>query len=295
MAERAYAWHEQLVSPARQRPELWRLLSGLMLIGAIVFGLNAVLYGAVQSVGSDAWVQAFLSGKSPMGLLVMLGSFIFVTAGVAAAARQFQKRSLFSVIGPLDQTARQFWQVFRLLLVLGLVVLVLPPYDMGAPLKPNMAFGHWLLVLPVSLVAILIQTSAEEILFRGYIQQSLAARFRSPLIWMLLPALLFAVGHYLPSQAGDNAVLIAVWSGIFGLLMADLTARAGTLGPAIALHLFNNMVALLIVALPGGLSGLALFVMPYEMSDTENLRAWLAVDFLTMFVTWLIARIALRR
>ncbi len=106
---------------------------------------------------------------------------------------------------------------------------------------------------------------------------------------------MFALGHYLPQEAGGNALPIALWSGVFGILMADITARAGTLGPAIALHLFNNMIALLIVSLPDSLSGLSLYLLPYSMADTEHLRAWLAVDFATMFVTWLLARLALRR
>ncbi|TMV06916.1 CPBP family intramembrane metalloprotease [Ruegeria sediminis] len=291
----AYAAHERLVAPARARPEIWRLLAGLALLAVVVFGLNASLLALVAGLGSDVWVETFLSGSTPVAMLVLLGSFGFVILGVALAARQMQRRMLQSIVGPYRETLAQFWQVLRVLLVLGAVILALPPYDMGAPLKPNLAPLVWLAILPFSLMAILIQTSAEEILFRGYLQQCLAARFRSPVIWMGLPSVLFALGHYVPAQAGENAFLIALWSGTFGLLMADLTARAGTLGPAIALHFFNNLIALLFIALPGSLDGLALFLLPYEMSDTGHLRAWLVVDFALMLVAWLTARIALRR
>ena len=76
--------------------------------------------------------------------------------------------------------------------------------------------------------------------------------------------------------------------------MADLTARAGTLGPAIAVHLVNNASALIFVSLPDSLSGLSLYTVPYSMSDTEQLRAWLVVDFALMIVGWLAARVAIR-
>ena len=153
----------------------------------------------------------------------------------------------------------------------------------------------WALLLPLSLIAVLVQVSSEEILFRGYIQQALAARFSSPLVWMILPAALFAMGHYLPEEAGANAVPIALWAGAFSVLMADLTARAGTLGPAIAVHLVNNIVALLFISLPDSLSGLSLYTLPYAMSDTGQLRAWLAVDFAVIVICWLGARLAIRR
>ena len=81
----------------------------------------------------------------------------------------------------------------------------------------------------------------------------------------------------------------------FGILMADLTARAGTLGPAIAVHFVNNIVALLILGSPSGLYGLALYLLPYELSDVTALRPWLLVDCATTLVLWLVARLAIRR
>jgi len=47
--------------------------------------------------------------------------------------------------------------------------------------------------------------------------------------------------------------------------------------------------------MPDDLSGLALYVTPFGMEDTEALRAWLPVDFAMMLVSWLAARLAIRR
>jgi len=180
-------------------------------------------------------------------------------------------------------------------LAIAAVLLLLPPYGMGPELIENMQFSAWLMLLPLSLLAVLVQTGSEEILFRGYIQQQLAARFSSPWVWMVFPSMVFALGHYVPAQAGENALLIAAWSGMFGILMADLTARAGSLGPAIAVHMMNNVAAMVVISLPDGLNGLSLYTVPFAMSDTEELRAWMPVDFATMLVSWLAARLAIRR
>ncbi len=294
----SYAAHEILVSPARVRPALWRLAVGLVLVALIAFGLNAVFDGLARIAAPEFWHETLRNpaamGSNPVSLLVLLASFGFVALGVALAARLLQHRAPVGLIGPLPLAVRQFWRVLRLLLLLSAVVMILPPWDYGEPLVQNMTPGRWVLLLPLSLGAVLVQTATEELLFRGYIQQTLAARFAHPAVWVLLPSVLFAAGHYLPVQAGDNAVLIALWAGLFGVLMADLTARAGTLGPAIAVHFANNITSLLIVSLPDGLSGLALFTLPYEMSDTTILRGWLAVDFMLMLLGWLTARLAIR-
>lgn len=291
----AYAPHEILVAPARAYPELWRPLLGFAIITVVVLALNLVLLAAVTAFGSAELVSGFEDGSSALALLVILSSFAFATLGVGLAVRQVQHRKLISVVGAPILTVRQFWRVLRALVVLGALLFVLPPYDMGPPLEPNLPVFRWLLLLPLALVAVLIQVSAEEILFRGFLQQSLAARFRAPWIWMGVPSLIFAAGHYAPLAAGDNAILIAVWAFVFGLLSADITARAGTLGPAIAMHFANNVTALLIVSLPDGLGGLALYHLPFETSDTGILRQWLVVDFAVMIVSWLVARLALRR
>ena len=234
-------------------------------------------------------------GGSSAGLLMLLGGFIFLTLGTAVAVRVFHARSLGSVLGPWRAVVRDFTSVFRGLLILAFVVAILPPYDLGVPLTSNLAPGTWALLLPFTLTAILIQTSAEEIVFRGYLQQQLAARFGSPVVWMVLPTALFAFGHDLPAEAGDNAVIVALWAGIFGLMMADLTARAGNLGPAIAVHFANNLTAIALISLPDSLSGLALFTVELSIADEEALWTLLPVDFGMMILMWLTARLAIRR
>lgn len=291
----AYAAHDRLVAPVRPRSELWRLLLGMVLITVIIFGLNTVLHSLVRALAPAAWYADLFSGHRPGPTLLLLASFGFMTLATMATVSLLQQRPPLTVLGPLGLVVRQFWQVLRLLLILGLAMLLLPPYDVGAPLIPNLSLGHWLLLLPLSLLAILIQTSAEEVLFRGYLQQSLAARFSSPLIWMVIPSALFALGHYTPTEAGANAGLIVLWAAVFGLLMADLTARAGSLGPAIAVHFFNNITALLFTASPEALNGLALYLLPFSMSGTDLARGWLAVDFAMLFISWLVARLAIRR
>ena len=290
-----YAAHEALVRTARQRPALWRLILGLVVVILVGYLLFSAAHSVLVGLFPGPWLEGLLDGSNPAAMLAMLGGFGFVTVGVAVAARLLQKRGLLSVTGAPGLLVRQFARVSLYLLALGGALLLLPPYQMDAPMEPNLPVLTWLALLPFSLLALLVQTSAEEILFRGYIQQSLAARFSNPLVWMVLPSALFAAGHYLPVEAGENAGLIALWSGVFGVLMADLTARSGTLGPAIAVHLFNNVIALLIVALPGALSGLSLYLAPFGMADAEPMQAWLAVDFALMLVSWLAARLALRR
>ncbi|GFE49244.1 hypothetical protein So717_09970 [Roseobacter cerasinus] len=293
-----YNAHEALVAPARETAQIWRLIMGLIIAAGVYLLCNQTLFQTLftwQGQNAPAFANALDHGDTPLAMFLLLFSFGFMIVGVAVALRVVHKRGLAGTLGHLRLCVEQLRNVLIVLIVINAVIWLLPPWGMGAPLLPNLGFGVWLVLLPLSLLSVLVQVSAEEVLFRGYIQQQLAARFRSPLVWMLLPALLFGVGHYLPQEAGPNAQTIAVWAVLFGLLMADLTARAGTLGPAIAVHFVNNVTALLIVSMPDSLSGLALYHSPFSMADTDAVAAWLPVDFGFMIVSWLAARLAIRR
>lgn len=292
-----YPAHEVLVAPARRFPELWRLVGGLVLAAGLMFGMGVVLRGLIALFNGPGpgLMEDLGTGNTPQSLLVALYSYGLVILAVAVAARLMQGRGFAGLIGPLPLAVRQFWAVLRMMVLLHIALMLLPPYDSPGEVVPNLDFMTWAALLPLSLTAILVQTGSEELLFRGYIQQSLAARFSSPLVWMLVPAILFGIGHYQPDVAGDNAWLVTLWAVVFGVLTADLTARAGTLGPAIAFHLANNAGALLLVSLPDQQSGLALATTTQGASDTEFMGRWFIFGFAFLIVGWLAARVAIRR
>ena len=106
-----------------------------------------------------------------------------------------------------------------------------------------------------------------------------------------------------------------IWAFCFGLAAADLTARSGTLGPAIGFHLVNNALAFLLFGQAGGMdSGLALFLFPADpaqpllppptmphplppdgMAPVSLFDPGFLVELLGIGMLWVGARIAIRR
>jgi membrane protease YdiL (CAAX protease family) len=293
-----YAPHERFVAPARARAQVWRLLLGLTLAAGIFLVLSQMIFGTLFGMLEPETVRRITRdgapGQTALGMFIMLSQLGLLAASAAIVCVIVHKRAPATLIGPPGLAGRQFAAVAIAIILLMVALSVLPPYGYGAPLEQNMSVGRWVVLLPFALIAVLVQTGAEEIFFRGYIQQQLAARFKSPLVWMVLPAGLFGLGHYLPQSAGSNAGTIALWATVFGILMADLTARAGTLGPAIAVHFFNNVSAMILISVPDEMSGLALYVLPFGISDEAQMAMWLPVDFGFMIVSWLAARLAIR-
>ena len=141
----------------------------------------------------------------------------------------------------------------------------------------------------------LVQVSAEELVFRGYLQSQLAALGLHKSIWIFLPAVLFGLLHYDPIIMGSAAPWIVLWTICFGVLAADLTARSGTLGPAVAFHFAVNFLSIGVIGFADYLGGLNLYSYSFSITDTVNLITYLPLDTIGMLLAYLSVRLALRR
>jgi len=267
---------DAFVAPARRYPQLWRLIAGIVV--GIVFYLGFVLGLILLATRAGLDPARALSGDgSPLESSLLLFSFAGMSGGVLLAARLFHKRGWASLVGP---DLVEAWRYFRLSSTIVFAIMIgwtaLGIWD--SPPTPNLPFGIWLVWLPSSLILVLLQTGSEELVFRGYLQQQLAARFRSRWIWWLVPSALFGLAHLDREVMGPNAWLVVADTFLIGLVAADLTARTGNLGAAIGLHFTNNAMVLLFVAMQGNLSGLSLNVTTFSLADTAMVRQMLLID-----------------
>ncbi|MEM7722577.1 MAG: type II CAAX endopeptidase family protein [Pseudomonadota bacterium] len=291
-----YEAHDAFIAPARTRPEIWRLLLGLVLCFvvyvfgfAVLFGI-LVLYSGLE--GAAAWTARMASEGTPTSTLLILATFVGMALGPFLAVPLLHGRSVGSLFGPLRLALRDFLTAMVICGTLYAVLLLVPTGDRPVP---NLDLSLWALFVPLALVGILVQTGAEEVLFRGYLQQQLAARFASPVVWMVLPGVLFALGHYQPDIMGDNAWFIVLAVGLFAILAADLTAVTGNIGAAWGFHFANNCVGILIVGLAGPLSGLALYTSPFDPANVTDMRPYIFFDMVVTVVTWGLIRYAVTR
>jgi len=280
------------VSPARTNPEIWRLLLGLALIGFSWLGFFAimlvVLYPITGPLDYFGWLLKLRHPSEPGQVIFILISFAGMFLGPIIAAPACHGRSPGTLFGPLGDTLRGFGLTLAVLVPVYAVALGVG-WIISPGMVANLPLARWLPLLPLALVLVLVQTSAEELLFRGYLQQQLAARFAARWIWMGLPALLFTAGHWSPGAGATNAPILVVIA-VFALISADLTEQTGSLGASIGLHFINNAVSILLVSVNGTITGLSLFVTPYQLSDARPLLSGLGVDLVMLFVIWRLLR-----
>lgn len=285
---------DRFVAPARARPQIWRVILGFLMIASGYIGAFLLLLGGMIGLlglnGAMEYLGMLTVGGSPTLVVLMLGMFAGPFLMTLVAARQLHDRPGRSLLGP------GLIHGFAVGATIAAVVFTVATLFLPLPfeLVPNTPVGLFLTFLPVALLALLIQTGAEEIAFRGYLQQQLAARFATPLAWMVVPSILFGLLHVDPG-AGWAGAWTALPPTLFGFVAADLTRVTGSIGAAWGLHFLNNASAILVVSLAGNLSGLSLWTTPFGAEDLSISSPLVWQEMMVTIIVWACIRLWLAR
>lgn len=224
---------------------LGRLLAGLAIIVACWFGVTILLIigGSIASGGN--W-EDFTA--TPIGTLATFGTLGGIWIGVWIAMRFVLREPVSNLLGAKSKLAvGDFWRGFIAVVLTSILSEVLIYLAWPEMARGSISVGQWLIYLiPVALLCF-IQTSSEEVLFRGYLLRGLANRFRSPWIWAFVPGLLFVFSHLQSLQLNDVLLLIFTIGAITVALTAVVYVT-GNLGAAFGVHMGNNLFAFLLVS-----------------------------------------------
>ncbi|MEL6681973.1 MAG: CPBP family intramembrane glutamic endopeptidase [Pseudomonadota bacterium] len=280
----------QYVEPARAFPALWRVIFGLVLWAALAMGFAVVVAVLVSLFRPDLMAEeSIFGGTTPFGVVSFLGVFGGAFLAIWLVARALHNRGLRSLIGT-GPVLRNFFigaGVF-----LGLQAINIGLWHIFYDSVPNVSLDVFLFWLPILVVVLVLQTGAEELAFRGYVMQQLAARFASPVVWMVVPPILFALMHFNPSSYGPLTWVVIGLIFFLAMLWADLTRVTGNLGAAWGWHFANNFIVFGVLGSPGEMDGLAMRVTPYDVVGTPPV-AYLGF-VATLLLTWAILRRLLR-
>ena len=289
---------EAFIAPAARYPAIWRLILGCVTAG-VTYVLYAILivFLANLALGFYPPEAAFFEiavPDTPQAMALLFLTFLGMALAIMTAGFWHWRRPM-SLFGPLGRVASDWVRMVLTAAVLLVSAGLIADQFIPAELVPNHSLDLWLGFLIWAVPLLFIQTTAEEMVFRGYLQQQLAARFTNPIIWMIFPSILFGLAHLNFDYPPSTTALVVCATGFFGLAAADLTRITGSLGAAMGFHFANNFFALLVVGVKGELSGLALYTTAFTMAESSIIEPLLIIDIITIGIIWAVARRLLRR
>lgn len=182
-----------------------------------------------------------------MFIMVQLIPFIILLLFLLFAVRKLHNRpilSLFTSRSEIDIKRIVFafftWSVF-------LFISLFLAMQMGADLKWNFNPNTFIMLVGISFFIIPLQTTFEELFFRGYLIQFFGRRFKAPVFPILISGVIFGLLHYSNPEVevlGIGILGYYILTGLFTSLMAVMDEGV-ELG--IGFHAANNIFGCLIV------------------------------------------------
>lgn len=252
----------------------WKYLIGLfciaffaMLVGAIP---AFIVFGYSDNPSAAAEMNFEAAGIAPaLGLTVVLMPFVFGLFAVGFVTKVIHERPLITLITANKRINWKKVGVGALIWLILLVVFELESYRVN-PDNYVWTFeaAKFFPVLIVTLLLIPLQTSFEEILFRGYLMQGLGIGFRYPIIALVFTSAIFGALHLGNPEISEYGTWL-IWSYIqIGLLFGLVTLLDEGLELALGVHAMNNIYASVVVTFPSSALAMpALFTM--QKMDAE--------------------------
>lgn len=239
----------------------WRYVLGLVVIlftwlvvGSV--GSAIVAFALDGREGFAAFRRADLSALGSVGsFLVIMAGFPFFLAGILLTVSFVHRRHPLTLITARERISWHrvghgfvAWFV-PLCLIGGLGQYLFYPDTFSF----NSDLASFALFVPISLVFTAIQTTTEELFFRGYIVQGASVIWGNRVFLAIVSAVIFTLPHLLNPEAIAGGWLTVFFNYFLvpGLLWTVVSLIDGTTELAIGVHFANNIVGILLINATG--------------------------------------------
>ncbi len=237
--------------------ELWRYLIGILIVFCFYFLGQLPLYGIVfwkfssdTSLGEEALAQfesnldfEMLGLNKNIGFLLLILMFGFALFGLYLVVKYLHKKDLKTYITSNERIDfRKIFFGFGLWMIISVLLEAI-----SYLLSPETYSFRWIPdsfipLLIISIVFLPIQTSFEELFFRGYIMQGLTFFAKNKWLPILLSSIFFGLVHGTnPEVAKYGFWTMQFYYIIAGLFLALITVLDDGLELALGVHAATNI------------------------------------------------------
>lgn len=242
----------------RARHEFWRYLIGslviiaLSVVGQLPLGIAIILKSGVFSGegGSNSMNNLMKSSDlSPnMFTFLILISFVFALLGIYLVVKYINGQTMKSIITTRKKIDwKRFFFSFSLIAIFIIVTTIIDYRSNPSNFVVNFKPVPFLILFVMAIILVPIQTSVEELVFRGYLMQGFGMLAKNRWFPLLLTSLIFGGLHALnPEVARLGPVIMFYYIGT-GLFLGILALMDEGLELSLGFHAANNLIQILLV------------------------------------------------
>jgi membrane protease YdiL (CAAX protease family) len=215
-------------------------LFSILLILFFHLVLGGILYFAtVVNTGNTNPFVVYISLNLTI-ILMLIGLFLSI--------KFIHKRKFRTLITPYEKINWSkicigFCTFFILLAMSSIIEYFVHPSDFKLTVDIDTFFA----TLPIIIIVTILQTTTEELFFRGYIVQLFGLFLKNKMLLAFISGFIFLLPHLLNPELQNGVYTMIFYYFTFGLLLAVVTLRSNTLEIAIGAHAVNNLFCLILL------------------------------------------------
>jgi membrane protease YdiL (CAAX protease family) len=238
-----------------EKNKFWKYLLGLVIIaGATFLGqmtmLAAILFqttfkGKAYPTTDTELLHFF---EPNLNLFLLLFSYVVALLGIYLVVRFLHHQKFTTIVTSRKQVdwkrvlfSFSIWTIFTI--VSTLVTYYLNPSDF----EINFQLVPFLILLVIATLLVPIQTSVEELIFRGYLMQGFAILSKNKWLPLLITSTIFGLLHLSNPEVSKLGNIIMVYYIGTGLLLGIMTLMDDGMELALGFHAANNLIGALLV------------------------------------------------
>lgn len=229
------------------------VIGSLIIVFAFFVAQLPHTFAVINAVGLDQLATLDVAGMlqalpSNTTLVLMLLPFVFVAALVLILIRYMHNISIRAFI---TSRAKIDWKrigfSFVGIVLLNFLFFVFSYYSNPSHFQWNFDPQAFAILFLVAIVLVPLQTSAEELFFRGYLMQGLGQVFKQRIFPLLITSLLFGFMHFGNPEIDKLGPLLMVSYVSMGFFFGIITLMDEGLELALGYHAGNNLLISLLV------------------------------------------------
>lgn len=229
---------------------LFLFILGWQFLGVVPLVATAYYYAGDMSSFMTAAKNSFatVGMDSNLYLFLVICSFFGGLLALFLGVKTIHKRRITSIVTSRRKTDwKRISYAFFVWMSIGIIMVaigyLLSPNDYIWNFKP----GPFFILLLISFLFLPIQTTMEELLFRGYLMQGFGTWFRNRLAALILTSVIFGLLHGLNPEVEKLGWIIMIYYIGTGLILGVFTLMDEGTELAIGFHAANNIIAAVLV------------------------------------------------
>ena len=230
----------------------WKYLLGsfIVIIFSILGQLPLSLFitaDAISEAGGDPMIALRNLDKN-LQLFLILIPFVFGFLGLYLVIKKLHNRNCVSIT--TSRSKVDWRRIIHSFILWGSITITFISADFfinSEDYQINFKFEKFFILLIIGFILIPIQTSLEELLFRGYLFQGFSLYFKRPWIGLFLTSFIFGCLHIFNPEVQKLGLGILIYYIGTGLFLGIITLMDEGIELALGFHAANNLITALLV------------------------------------------------